>query len=136
LVILLSFKIQISLHRLLSCHVWSSSASLSITGLIYYPTTNRCLWEPPLDMSNLQLLPPLISHVCHRSKHDLFLCDHKSIVACASQLHLIVGHVTFFSRPILCSIQHGWWDRSTIEFVFYLMWNPRVTHDTRSLTPL
>jgi hypothetical protein len=41
-----------------------------------------------------QLVPPLVSHVCHRSGSDLFLCDHKSIVACASQLHLVVGHVT------------------------------------------
>jgi hypothetical protein len=41
-----------------------------------------------------QLVPPLVSHGCHRSGPDLFLCDHKSIVACASQLHLVVGHVT------------------------------------------
>jgi hypothetical protein len=40
-----------------------------------------------------QLVPPLVSHVCHCSKPDLFLCGHKSIVACASQLHLVVGHV-------------------------------------------
>jgi hypothetical protein len=40
-----------------------------------------------------QLVPPLFSHVCHRSGPDLFLCGHKSIVACASQLHLVVGHV-------------------------------------------
>jgi hypothetical protein len=40
-----------------------------------------------------QLVPPLVSHVCHRSGPDLFLCGHKSIVACASQLHLVVGHV-------------------------------------------
>jgi hypothetical protein len=33
------------------------------------------------------------SHVCHRSGPDLFLCGHKSIVACASQLCLVVGHV-------------------------------------------
>jgi hypothetical protein len=38
---------------------------------------------------------PLISHVCHRSGHDLFLCGHKSIVRCASQLRLVVGHVAF-----------------------------------------
>jgi hypothetical protein len=29
-------------------------------------------------------LVPLVSHVCYRSKLDLFLCGHKSIVACAS----------------------------------------------------
>jgi hypothetical protein len=40
-----------------------------------------------------QLVPPLVSHACHRSEPDLFLCGHKSIVACASQLHLVVGHV-------------------------------------------
>jgi hypothetical protein len=40
-----------------------------------------------------QLVPPLVSPVCHRSGPDLFLCDHKSIIACASQLRLIVGHV-------------------------------------------
>jgi hypothetical protein len=40
-----------------------------------------------------QLMPPLVSHVCHRSGPDLFLCDHKFIVACASQLRLVVGHV-------------------------------------------
>jgi hypothetical protein len=40
-----------------------------------------------------QLVSPLVSHVCHRSGSDLFLCDHKSIVACASQLRLVVGHV-------------------------------------------
>jgi hypothetical protein len=41
-----------------------------------------------------QLVSPLVSHVCHRSESDLFLCGHKSIVACASQLRLVVGHVT------------------------------------------
>jgi hypothetical protein len=41
-----------------------------------------------------QLVPPLVSHVCHRSGPDLFLCGHKSIVACTSQLRLVVGHVT------------------------------------------
>jgi hypothetical protein len=41
-----------------------------------------------------QLMPPLVSHVCHRSGPDLFLCGHKSIVACISQLRLVVGHVT------------------------------------------
>jgi hypothetical protein len=39
-----------------------------------------------------QLVLPLASHVCHRSGPDL-LCGHKSIVACASQLRLVVGHV-------------------------------------------
>jgi hypothetical protein len=42
-----------------------------------------------------QLVSPLISRVCHCSKHKLFLCIHKSIVACTSQLQLVVGHVTF-----------------------------------------
>jgi hypothetical protein len=41
-----------------------------------------------------QLVPPLVSLVCHRFEPDLFLCDYKSIVACASQLRLVVGHVT------------------------------------------
>jgi hypothetical protein len=41
-----------------------------------------------------QLVPPLVSHVCHRSGPDLFLCDHKFIIACASQLRLVVEHVT------------------------------------------
>jgi hypothetical protein len=41
-----------------------------------------------------QLMSPQVSHVCHRSRPDLFLCGHKSIVACASQLRLVVGHVT------------------------------------------
>jgi hypothetical protein len=43
--------------------------------------------------ASLQLVPPLVSHICHRSEPDLFLCGHKSIVACASQLRLVVGHV-------------------------------------------
>ena len=38
---------------------------------------------------------PLIARVYHRSRHDLFLCGHKSIVACASQLRLVVEHVAF-----------------------------------------
>jgi hypothetical protein len=42
-----------------------------------------------------QLVPPPVSHVCHRSGPDLFLCCYKSIVACASQLRLVVGHVAF-----------------------------------------
>jgi hypothetical protein len=40
-----------------------------------------------------QLVPPLITRICHRFRHDLFLCSHKSIVACASQVRLVVGHV-------------------------------------------
>jgi hypothetical protein len=40
-----------------------------------------------------QLVPHLLSHVCHRSGHDLFLCGYKSIVACVSQLRLVVRHV-------------------------------------------
>jgi hypothetical protein len=40
-----------------------------------------------------QLVPPLVSHVCHHFGPDLFLCGRKSIVACASQLRLVVGHV-------------------------------------------
>jgi hypothetical protein len=42
-----------------------------------------------------QLVPPLISHVCHHFGYDLFLCDYKSIVSCTSQLQLVVGHVVF-----------------------------------------
>jgi hypothetical protein len=41
-----------------------------------------------------QLVPPLVSRVCHRSGPNLFMCGHKSIVACASQLRLVAGHVT------------------------------------------
>jgi hypothetical protein len=41
-----------------------------------------------------QLVPSLVSYVCHYSGPDLFLCGYKSIVACASQLRLVVGHVT------------------------------------------
>jgi hypothetical protein len=41
-----------------------------------------------------QLVSPLVSHVCHCSGPDLFLCGHKFIVACASQLRLVVGHIT------------------------------------------
>jgi hypothetical protein len=40
-----------------------------------------------------QLVPPLVSHVYRRSGPDLFLCGHKFIVTCASQLRLVVGHV-------------------------------------------
>jgi hypothetical protein len=42
-----------------------------------------------------QLMSHLIYHVCHRSGYGLFLCDHKSIVACASELCLLVGYVAF-----------------------------------------
>jgi hypothetical protein len=42
-----------------------------------------------------RLVPPSVSHVYHRSGPDLFLCCHKSIVACASQLRLVVGYVAF-----------------------------------------
>jgi hypothetical protein len=42
-----------------------------------------------------RLVPPPVSHVCHRSGPDLFLCCHKSIVACASQLRLVVEYVAF-----------------------------------------
>jgi hypothetical protein len=89
--------LQISLHELLPCHVWSSSASFLIIGLSYYPITNWCLRRPPLDVQTIssdvaraspQLMSPLVSRVCHRSGFDLFLCGHKSIVACASQLPL------------------------------------------------
>jgi hypothetical protein len=40
-----------------------------------------------------QLVSPIVSCVCHRSGSDLFLCGHKSIVACASQLRLVAGYV-------------------------------------------
>jgi hypothetical protein len=40
-----------------------------------------------------QLVPHLVSHVCHHSRSDLFLCGHKSIVTCASQLHRRPGVV-------------------------------------------
>jgi hypothetical protein len=42
-----------------------------------------------------RLVIPLISRVCHPFGHDLVLCYQKRIVACASQLHLVVGHVAF-----------------------------------------
>jgi hypothetical protein len=41
----------------------------------------------------LKLVPPLIYRVCHHSRHNLFLRDHKSIVTCVYQLRL-VGHIT------------------------------------------
>jgi hypothetical protein len=40
-----------------------------------------------------QLVSHLVSRVCHCSGSDLLLCDHKSIVAYASQLRLVAGHV-------------------------------------------
>jgi hypothetical protein len=48
-----------------------------------------------------QLEPPLVSHICHRSGPDLFLCCHKSIVACASQLCLVVGLIVSYYVNIL-----------------------------------
>jgi hypothetical protein len=42
-----------------------------------------------------RLVQPPVSRVCHRSRPDLFLCCHKSIVAYASQLRLVVGHTAF-----------------------------------------
>jgi hypothetical protein len=45
--------------------------------------------------ASTQLVPPLVSRVCHRSGPDLFLCCHKSIIAYASQLRLVVGHTAF-----------------------------------------
>jgi hypothetical protein len=42
-----------------------------------------------------RLVSPPVSRVCHRSGPDLFLCCHKSIVAYASQLRLVVGHAVF-----------------------------------------
>jgi hypothetical protein len=43
-----------------------------------------------------RLVPPPVSRVCHCSRPDLFLCCHKSIVAYASQLRLVAGHVAFY----------------------------------------
>jgi hypothetical protein len=42
-----------------------------------------------------RLVPPPASCVCHRSRPNFFLCYHKSIIACASQLRLVVEHVVF-----------------------------------------
>jgi hypothetical protein len=42
-----------------------------------------------------RLEPPPVSRVCHHSGPDLFLCCRKSIIACASQLRLVVGHAAF-----------------------------------------
>lgn len=58
--------LHISLHGLLACEVWSSSASLHIIMPSYYPITNQWLFRPPLDMTVLddvvqasyQLVPP------------------------------------------------------------------------------
>jgi hypothetical protein len=44
--------------------------------------------------ASTQLVSPLVSHVCHRSGSDLFLYGNKSIIACTSQLRLVVGYVT------------------------------------------
>jgi hypothetical protein len=44
--------------------------------------------------ASTQLVSPSVSHVCHHFGPDLFLCGHKSIVACASQLRLVVRYVT------------------------------------------
>jgi hypothetical protein len=41
-----------------------------------------------------QLVPPLVPRLCHHSGPDLFLCCHKSIVACASELRFVPRHVT------------------------------------------
>jgi hypothetical protein len=43
--------------------------------------------------ASAQLVSALVSHVCHSSEPDLFLCDHKFIVTCSSQLRLVVRHV-------------------------------------------
>jgi hypothetical protein len=43
--------------------------------------------------ASTQLVPPLVSHICYYSGPDLFLCGHKFIVACASQLHLFIEYV-------------------------------------------
>jgi hypothetical protein len=40
-----------------------------------------------------RLMSPLISCVCHRSRHDIFLCGHKSIVTCTSQLRMLQCHL-------------------------------------------
>jgi hypothetical protein len=40
-----------------------------------------------------QLMSPLVSCICHHFGPDLFLCGHKSIIACASQLRLVARHV-------------------------------------------
>jgi hypothetical protein len=55
-----------------------------------------------------QLVPPLISHACHRSRPDLFLCGHKSIVARASQLHLVIGHVILVGKHSAPYNMTGW----------------------------
>jgi hypothetical protein len=43
-----------------------------------------------------RLMSPLVSQVCYRFGSNLFLCCHKSIVACTSQLRLVAGHVAFY----------------------------------------
>jgi hypothetical protein len=59
--------LQISLHRLLPCQVWSSYVSLLIIGSSYYPITNWCLRRPPLDMSkpSQAMLHELLLNWCH-----------------------------------------------------------------------
>jgi hypothetical protein len=59
--------LQIVIHRLLPCQVWSSSTSLLIIGSSYYPFTNWCLHEPPLDMSkpSQTILYELLLDWCH-----------------------------------------------------------------------
>jgi hypothetical protein len=52
--------------------------------------SNDVAWASP------RLVPPPVSRVCHHSGLDLFLCCHKFIVACASQLRLVVRHVAFY----------------------------------------
>jgi hypothetical protein len=53
--------------------------------IVYVQTiSNDIAWASP------QLVPHI---VCHRFEPDLFFCGHKFIVACASQLHLVIGHV-------------------------------------------
>jgi hypothetical protein len=61
-------------------HLWTS--------IVYVQTISS-----DVARASSQLVSPLVSHVCHRFGPDLFLCGHKSIVACASQLHLVVRHV-------------------------------------------
>jgi hypothetical protein len=48
-----------------------------------------------VSQASPRLVPPPVSRVCHRSGPDLFLCCHKFILACASQLRLVVGHAAF-----------------------------------------
>jgi hypothetical protein len=68
--------------------------------------------------TSLQLVPPQVSHVCHHSGPDLFLCDYKSIVACASQLRLVVRHVVFYYANILL---HTIWLIGSHSYRIYLL---------------